>query len=83
MEFLVTGFDASVTFVSTAPAAKNEQLEILHAEQGQYADGSWQRSRIWNGDQTDRGLNFKRDNRDVVRILLQAIPLHDPAFPHK
>lgn len=78
LEFLVTGFDASVTFepasAGGAPST-SEQIEILKAEQGTYTAGVWHSSRIWNGDQTDRGLQFKADNKDVVRITLQRIPL--------
>ena len=80
MEFLVTGFDASVSFeMGQTPAAKarNEQLEILRADEGQYLKGAWQTSRIWNGDQTDRGLNFRSGNTNVVRIRLHTLPLYD------
>jgi hypothetical protein len=79
-EFLVTGFDASVSFeLASAPGGKpgNEQIEILRAEEGQYVKGAWQTSRIWNGDQTDRGLNFHSGNTSVVRIRLHALPLYD------
>ena len=80
LEFLVTGFDASVSFeLGHAPGAKprNEQLEILRADEGQYVKGAWQTSRIWNGDQTDRGLNFRSGNTNVVRIRLHTLPLYD------
>lgn len=78
LEFLVTGFDASVDFRLTTPADDQtavEQLEILQADEGQYRDGVWVTSRIWNGDQTDRGLNFRGKNDEVVRIRLQRLPL--------
>jgi hypothetical protein len=80
LEFLVTGFDASVSFKLTDSAgatSKKEQLEILHADEGQYVDGTWQTSRIWNGDQTDRGLNFRGVNKSVIRIRLHTLPLYD------
>ncbi len=79
-EFLVTGFDASVSFELTNPPGttpRNEQIEILRAEEGQYANGTWQTSRIWNGDQTDRGLNFRSANPAVVRIRLHTLPLYE------
>ena len=78
MEFLVTGVDASVSFrlAEAFGQQHNQQLEILAAEQGQYTQGTWQTTRIWNGDQTDRGLNFKQSQPEVVRIRLHAIPLH-------
>ncbi|WP_348268490.1 DUF5597 domain-containing protein [Edaphobacter paludis] len=80
LEFLVTGFDASVSFrlADAAEAtSKKEQVEILHADEGQYVDGVWQTSRIWNGDQTDRGLNFRGVNKSVIRIRLHTLPLYD------
>jgi hypothetical protein len=84
LEFLVTGFDASVSF--TLPAAElqnqkqpNQQIEILRAEEGRYVDGAWQATRILNGDQTDRGLNFRGPNPPLVRIRLHKLPLYDEA----
>jgi len=63
----------------TLPAAvlqqtPNLQLEILRAEEGQYVDGVWQTTRILNGDQTDRGLNFRGSNPTLVRIRLHTLP---------
>lgn len=86
LEFLVTGFDASVSFkLAEAHGAvtKNEQLEILSADEGQYVDGVWQTSRNWNGDQTDRGLNFRGSNKSVIRIRLHTLPLYDESVKGK
>jgi beta-galactosidase GanA len=47
-EFLVAGYHARVDFA--AP--------ILRVEEGHYEQGRWVFDRIWNGDQTDWGLNF-------------------------
>ncbi len=89
MEFLVTGFDASVSFrLPGAPGSpssfaqqsgqkQSEQVEILRAEEGGYVDGTWQTIRILNGDQTDRGLNFRGNSPPLVRIRLHTIPLYD------
>ena len=80
LEFLVTGFDTSVSFqLAAVPNAKApaQQLEILRADEGVYRQGTWQTTRIWNGDQTDRGLNFKPHNTELVRIRLHTIPLHE------
>jgi Domain of unknown function (DUF5597)/Glycosyl hydrolases family 35 len=80
MEFVVTGFDASVRFVQSRASddtPQTRQVEILRAEEGQYVDGIWQTARIWNGDQTDRGLNFRGVNTQVIRIRLHEIPLYD------
>lgn len=79
LEFLVTGFDASISFqiASTGDGKTGtSQLEILRADQGNYNQGVWTTSRIWNGDQTDRGLNFRAHNTEVVRIRLHTIPLY-------
>ena len=81
LEFVVTGFDASVSFVQPAPAdgkPQTQQLEILRAEEGQYVNGTWQMARIWNGDQTDRGLNFRSGSPQLIRIRLHTLPLFDP-----
>ena len=78
-EFIVTGFSASVSFEpaqAAAGKASTEQVEILQAEQGTYTDGVWHSTRIWNGDQTDRGLNFPENNKDIIRIRLQTLPFN-------
>jgi len=78
LDFLVAGFDVSVSFrLSPAAAAQNEQIEILKAEEGMYVSGTWQTSRILNGDQTDRGLNFHTGTLQAVRIRLHKLPLYD------
>lgn len=89
LEFLVAGFDASVSFIlpdapsspSTFPqpsgSPATEQIEIMRAEEGTYVDGKWQSSRILNGDQTDRGLNFFGAAPSLARITFHRIPLYD------
>jgi hypothetical protein len=57
-EFLVTGIDARVVF-RPSPSANGKQMEYVHVEEGRYENGNWHFIRIWNGDQTDWGLNFK------------------------
>ncbi len=76
-EFLVTGFDASVSFTLPDGVKRNEQIEILRADEGTYTSETWTTSLIWNGDQTDRGLNFPEHNTKVVKIRLHTIPLLD------
>ena len=85
LEFLVTGFDASVVFNVSSEAAKkspNQQLEILTAEEGAYVDGVWHASRILNGDETDRGLQFHGPNPPIVHVRLHTLPLYDEALRH-
>ena len=67
-EFLVTGIDASVSFhlPGKLPWIRSE---ILTAEQGVYENGVWKQLRLWNGDETDRGLSFHQQPQ-VVRVHL-------------
>lgn len=60
-EFLVTGFEASVAFhvLDRLPGLR---MQVLHAEEGVYDErGAWRVNRLLNGDQTDRGLQFKEE----------------------
>ncbi|MCH8686631.1 DUF5597 domain-containing protein [Pedomonas mirosovicensis] len=57
-EFLVTGSDVRVRFNPSQPD-KGPGGGILRVEEGNFApDGTWQMIRVWNGDQTDYGLNI-------------------------
>jgi hypothetical protein len=56
-EFLVAGRSCRVDF-RVAEAASRAQREFLRVEEGTYEDGAFRVIRIWNGDQTDWGLNF-------------------------
>jgi len=67
-EFLVAGIDARVNFRLTPPAGE-KQAQLLTVEQGAYDGTTWKRSRLWNGDETDAGLNFKAPG-SVVRVKL-------------
>lgn len=55
-EFLVSGIDARVEFERHANDHRHGQL--LRVEQGSFVDGTWHMQRLWNGDETDYGLNF-------------------------
>ena len=66
-EFLVTGIDASVAF-HVEGRLPGIRMQILSAEEGTYENGVWKASRLWNGDQTDRGLNFHKHNKVAVKI---------------
>lgn len=67
-EFLVTGVDASVTFHlrGKQPWMRSQ---IITAEQGTYDNGTWKPLRLWNGDETDRGLCF-HEQPEVVRVRM-------------
>jgi hypothetical protein len=68
-EFLVTGVDASVSFHMPG-RLPGMRMQILSAEEGSYSDGVWKAKRLWNGDETDRGLQFHADDPAVVRVRL-------------
>ena len=67
-EFLLTGQRVRVNF---APAEDRKSNGLIYAsvEEGEYRDGKWTRARIWNGDQTDYGLNLT-DEPVVLRVRL-------------
>ena len=69
-EFLVTGTDASVSFhlMGKQPWIHSE---IVTAEQGYFEDGTWKPVRLWNGDETDRGVSFHQD-LSVVRVKMET-----------
>jgi beta-galactosidase GanA len=55
-EFLVAGIDCRVQFAPPSHAGK--QMQLLRIEEGRYDGITWIPSRLWNGDETDYGLNF-------------------------
>ena len=67
-EFLVTGVDASVSFHLPGKLPWMRSL-ILNAEQGSYENGAWKPIKLWNGDETDRGLSFY-EKPAVVRVRM-------------
>jgi len=67
-EFLVTGVQCRVDFNAATAGVKSQRM-WLSVEEGQYLNGVWKTSRIWNGDQTDYGLNFTNIPQ-VLRVRL-------------
>ena len=68
-EYLVAGHHARVDFTPTfAPGKKRLWLKV---EEGTYDDaGNWKMARVWNGDQTDYGLNLKADENVLLKVTL-------------
>ena len=66
--FLVTGFFCRIDF-QVSDAESGKQREFLRVEEGTYENGVFKPIRIWNGDQTDWGLNFT-SSPVVLRVLL-------------
>jgi beta-galactosidase GanA len=57
-EYLVTGRNARVTF-GAAKSKGSTGFLVARVEEGHYdSGGNWVFERVWNGDQTDYGLNF-------------------------
>jgi beta-galactosidase GanA len=65
-EFLVTGLFCRVDFRSTK---QGTQREYVRVEEGVYENGRFRAARIWNGDQTDWGLNFASAPQ-ILRVSL-------------
>ena len=55
-QFLVAGIDCRVNFALPVHAGKQPQM--LKVEEGHYDGTKWVPTRLWNGDETDYGLNF-------------------------
>jgi beta-galactosidase GanA len=56
-EFLVAGIDCRVQFALPIHSG-GKQPQMLKVEEGHYDGVTWVPSRLWNGDETDYGLNF-------------------------
>ncbi|MCP9223559.1 DUF5597 domain-containing protein [Erythrobacter sp. LQ02-29] len=56
-EFLVTGDHVRITFDRAESGPEHGM--VVRVEEGRFdAAGDWMMDRVWNGDQTDYGLNF-------------------------
>ena len=64
-EFLVTGAFCRVDF----KAVSGGQRDFLRVEEGGYEKGAWRPACIWNGDETDWGLDFSSAPQ-VLRVSL-------------
>ncbi len=69
-EFLLTGVSARVDFRLT-DSSSGKRREFVRVEEGSYVDGKWKFLRLWNGDQTDYGLNFTAVPQ-VLRVTLMT-----------
>jgi hypothetical protein len=56
-EFLVAGIDCRVQFALPVHSS-GKQPQMLKVEEGHYDGTTWVPTRLWNGDETDYGLNF-------------------------
>lgn len=69
-EFLVTGHKARVEFTPASEAIGKKHM-FERVEEGYYKGGKWIMLRVWNGDQTDWGLNFA-ERQHLLRVKLAA-----------
>jgi beta-galactosidase GanA len=67
-EYLLLGQNVRVSF-GVGAGRKSNGLIFDSVEEGHYASGKWQRDRVWNGDQTDYGLNLSEEPR-MLRVKL-------------
>jgi len=67
-EYLVIAQNTRVSFALTDPSSANGMI-FDRVEEGHFARGQWVMDRVWNGDQTDYGLNFGDEPR-VLRVKL-------------
>ncbi len=65
-EFLVVGDHVRLN-IAAADGSANTVL--LRVEEGGFRDGRWVTSRVWNGDQTDYGINLI-DRPQVLKITM-------------
>jgi hypothetical protein len=67
-EFLVAAIDCRVQFALPVHA-NGKQPQMLKVEEGHYDGSTWIPTRLWNGDETDYGLNFGGKG-SLLRITL-------------
>jgi hypothetical protein len=68
--FLVTGMQARISF--GAGSANKDKGVVQTVEEGHYDDaGNWVFDRVWNGDETDYGLNFTAEPV-VLKVTLST-----------
>jgi hypothetical protein len=72
-EFLIAGHHLRIDFKpspNSNPDAAKKRLFLEVAEGSYDSTGNWKIARIWNGDQTDYGLNLKSEGTTLLRVRL-------------
>lgn len=69
-EYLVTAYKARVEFKPSAELAGKKYM-IDRIEEGHFEKGLWVLDRVWNGDQTDWGMNFS-DRGVMLKVKMAA-----------
>jgi len=73
-EYLVTAYKARVEF-KPSTEIKDSKYMVERVEEGHYENGKWIMERVWNGDQTDWGLNFGKSPH-VLRVIMATYKIH-------
>lgn len=69
-EYLVTAHKARVEFKPSRELA-NKKYMVDRVEEGHFERGEWVMDRVWNGDQTDWGMNFS-DRAVTLKVKMAA-----------
>ena len=70
-EYLVAGHHVRVDFKPTFETGRKRLW--MKVEEGSYDPaGNWKLTRVWNGDQTDYGLNLKADENVLLKVKLST-----------
>lgn len=72
-QFLVTGQNARIEFSTHPDAQPGRNMIFVRVEEVIYRNGEWVFQRMWNGDQTDYGLNFT----DLTQTLLVTLGTYE------
>ncbi|MFV3130508.1 DUF5597 domain-containing protein [Niveispirillum sp. KHB5.9] len=70
-DYLITGMHARVDFQTTRDGRGRIYDRV---EEGRFVEGAWVVDRVWNGDQTDYGLNLT-DRAQILRVTLGTYPM--------
>ncbi|MGK6319546.1 DUF5597 domain-containing protein [Sphingomonas sp. DT-204] len=65
--FLVVGDHVRLSFAAAPGTAPNAM--VVSVEEGRFEQGRWVASRVWNGDQTDYGINLL-DRPHVLKVTM-------------
>ena len=73
-EYLITAHKARVELKPSAELAGKKYM-VERVEEGHYENGKWIMERVWNGDQTDWGLNFTA-RAHLLKIKMASYTTH-------
>ena len=73
-EYLVIAHKARVEFKPSVEIGDAKYM-IERVEEGHYENGKWIMERVWNGDQTDWGLNFAK-RPHVLKVKMATYKTH-------